>query len=487
MKKALPVIIVIVLFILLGQQLLKEEQTSFAVDEEAFTVFDTYEEILMYSRFSSDHYWALLEKAREYNLIHRFEDKVFPLNQTHRTIQIHEVWNADNDFYLLYSINLLPKDENPSDVPYITMSDITVHNAEDQQASLYIPYQKDKDMFRNRDGLVYDNRFYRSLWIRSEIDGSFYTSIHEWEGIDYKNKPIDYRWVNAVEKVTFDNLILTAPQTDIQMDPIQLDMTLTDMDEPLEVIELGNEVTLMPGTSIKLERIEYGLRNTKLYVELGDNEQEIRHLSFMVNSMAWDSFIETDENGDSYLNLWNELSNFDQSNILFTEALVPEEKELTYQLTEQDMNAYKEMLQNGETTMMKLEKEFGTLDDKLTFKASHLDTMTSPEREEIVLAVDIEGDAQSRYRSWFTNYENIRNDPERFKNRNNLSYIEVTDETGTPVDSVRIMGHGRQTKFRFSKQDFMEKKELHFRFFHLSKQIILDTDMTTIQTQGGTS
>lgn len=454
-------------FILLGNQFQQKVVQSIEVNEENFDVVDSYEKVKLYSRLGPASRGDLLKTAYDHNLIHSFEGKEVKVLGSNRTVQIHQVWNQSLDIYMLYSVNLLPDDEKPADVPYVTLDQVILHNDSNQDTRLTVDLNK-LDPYLNQ-GFVFNNRLFRSTWMKTSLDDDSHSSLN--------------RIFKDTKQVSLDNLQLVTKDNaeEANIDHLTLNMELTDLDEPLEAYPINKEVQLTSQSTIKLKRLELGLMRNKLYIDIGENKEQIRQLVYYINDQEERGKIQTDDEGEQFLFVRDNIANQEIMKVQFIEATLPIDDELTYHLDDETMKDYKQFLKNNQnSTQFEINQEIGKIKKDEIYTVQNIDVSTTDSGSEVVVLkfMKVSEDSFVLFPNWLIDYSEYlkldEDDPYQSINQSRV-FLEVTNSQGEKVDILKINGYrnmqGLMGSIQIEKDVFLQQDELTFRFFNFSEQI----------------
>ncbi|MCF6137273.1 hypothetical protein [Pseudalkalibacillus berkeleyi] len=462
-------------FIILGNQFQQRVVQSIEVNEDNFDVVDSYEKVKLYSRLGPASRGDLLKTAYDHNLIHSFEEKEVKVLGSNRTIQIHQVWNQSLNIYVLYSVNLLPEDEKPVDVPYVTLDQVILHNDSNQDTRLKVDVNK-LDPYLNQ-GFVFNNRLYRSTWIKTSLDDDSHSSRT--------------KIFKDTKQVSLENLQLVTKESAeaANIDRLTLNMELTDLDEPLEVYPLNKEIQLTSQTTVMLKRVEVGLTRNKLYISLGENKEQMRELVYYINDQGERGKIQTDDEGEQFLYVRDHIVNQPSMKVQFTEATLPIDDELKYHLNDETMKDYKQFLKNDQnSSQYELNEEIGTSKNDESYTIENLDVSRLENGSEAVsLNMKVSGDSHVLLPNWMIDYSKYlkldQDDPYKTLYQS-LVFLEVTNSQGEKVDILNINGYrnmqGLMGVIQIEKDVFQQQDELTFRFFNFSEQIPLYSESVEI-------
>lgn len=480
--------IVVIVFILLGNQFQKKAVQTVEVNKENFDVVDSYEKVQYYSRLGENYRGRLLVKAEKYDLLQQFENAEIPVMESNRTFKIHQVWNVNEEFHLIYSVNLLPNDKKPQDIPYMTFGDILLHNKENQQARISVdPYETDPNNSHNmtsNTGFLLDDRFYRSIWIKGRLGSTFHEEIMEWDEPDVLEGDAVQARLEDVKEVTFSNLKMINKEFEMNdIDPLKLEMNLTTTDNPLQSFGLNEKAKLTANTTLSFKRYEVGINGEKLFIDIGENHDQIRELTYLMNGEEIQSPIHVNENGEQFLYANYRPIESEVLRIHFTEASVPNDEQVSYTLSQKHMEKFQAEMSNEEVPpMMKLNEEFGMIKDGHRFSALNLDVRNSHHQDKIavVLNVQIAADALNHNSYRFIDYGEYL----QYRDITTNAFVDVTNDNNERIELLGInrirSSKGFIINLEIDKEDFMEQEELNLRFFHFSEKSPLDTDLIEI-------
>ncbi len=462
------------------------------MNEENFDVVDSYKKIQEYSRLGSDYRREWLKKANQYDLVQQVENAELPVMETNRTVKIHEVWNANTEFFIIYSVNLLPSDEEPKDIPYMTFGDIILHNEEDQEARILVdPYETDPNNTMHattNTGFLFEDRFYRSIWIEGMDSPSFHDEIMEWDVPTVEEGDAVQQRLELVNGVTFTNLQMIDKDWNMtSLDPLTVDMKLTNITKPLESIQLDGKVQMSPDTTLTFKRYEVSFFEERLYIDLGENKDQLKALTYNLNGHEMQSPIQSDGNEELYIQANEMPMDSGELSIHFTETSVPSNEEVTYPLSGKALNEFKNHLTQEQPPILALNEKFGKINGDDTFTARSLDYRETPDGYAVSFNVHLKGDNIDYQNYWFREYAEYLEHKQHYPNEQHLNMnplVEVTDNNGERVELMEVRSRPSANSININidlaKDVFLDQDVLNFRFFHFSKPYPLETELIEI-------
>ncbi|MGM7701332.1 hypothetical protein ACSVDE_06360 [Pseudalkalibacillus sp. Hm43] len=462
------------------------------MSEENFDVVDSYKKIQRYSRLGSDYRREWLKKADQYGLIQKVKHEEIPVMESNRTIKIHEVWNANTEFFIIYSVSLLPSDEEPKDIPYMTFGDIFLHNEENQEARILVdPYETNPNNKMNstsNTGFVYEERFYRSIWIEGMDSPSFHEEIMEWNLPTVEDGDAVQQRLELVNGVTFTNLQMVDKDWNMtSLNPLTVNMKMTNFTKPLESAQLDGVVQLAPDTTLLFKRYEVSFFEERLYIDIGENKDQLKALTYSLNGHGMQSSIQSDGEGELYIQANEKPMDSGKLSIHFTEASVPSNEEATYQLTGKNMEDFKNDLSQEKPPMLALNETFGKINGDDTFTARSLDYRETPDGNAVSFNVNLKGDNIDYQDYWFRDYAEYLEHKQHDPNEKHLfmdPLVEVTNSNGERLELMEVRSqpsaNSININIEIAKDVFIDQNELNFRFFHFSKPYPLEMELIEI-------
>lgn len=161
------------------------------------------------------------------------------LVEERRTLEIEKVWMQDNYLHLIYSLDMLPEDQNEKEIPQLTINGLSLHSKEN---SIALNVNQSSNMRSNTipQSYVYKHKLYRGIaidMVGSEEEFDEFQQVYEWNNIDYitlQNPEMvkDSKKGETLNSISFDTSL--NPQFDQTLEAFELNKT-TNLDNGLQV------------------------------------------------------------------------------------------------------------------------------------------------------------------------------------------------------------------------------------------------------------
>ncbi|WP_261133675.1 hypothetical protein [Bacillus sp. Marseille-Q3570] len=477
-------------FLFISEHLQKQEVGNIEENDEEkdFTVVDTYEEVKFYNKAESGYLLNEIQKAEQYGLIDTFEEKIVPVMGIKRNVQIHEAWSNNQDIYLLYSVTLLLPDKSPEDVPYLEVEQLTLHNHEESPVELNAEFYSTNG-FENRtryanDGFVFQDRFYRSIWIQPEVYDA-YEEVLGWSGSEAANEheTFDHN-LKRVENISLSMLHLVDGEKTHPIEKIPLEMKFMHEEKALETIEIDETIPLKEDSEAHVKRLEVHLGENRLYLDVKPDLERYYAFAFKFNGGEHESGLQFDENGETFLRV-GEMNDHDEIRLEFVGGMIPSDEEFEYEITQQVISDFKHQ-QTTDSSFLDMHKELGKLSTGRSFKLIGIDFEDAREKY-LKIFVEMETPWENYGPSWFRDYADVLVEKDNDRQPHEVdshTYMEVTNSKGDLIQLSGIAGHANLNEssmdIAMETEDFMNSDGLKFRLFHFSKPIEFNSEEITI-------
>ncbi|MQR96367.1 hypothetical protein [Fictibacillus phosphorivorans] len=163
-NKRNKILIGLILFIgfVLYTQYEKSAEPTWKINEENFVVMNDWEELMdrEKSKFSD------LKFAEHFKLLRNSHVSI-PLANDQRTFQVERIYDFGQQLYLLYSVDLIERDKEESDVPRLTFNQVEITSKKGKTYTFPIDLYEGEG---GTGGVVYKHKLYRSMMIHAQYD-----------------------------------------------------------------------------------------------------------------------------------------------------------------------------------------------------------------------------------------------------------------------------------------------------------------------------
>ncbi|WP_221564733.1 hypothetical protein [Alkalihalobacillus sp. TS-13] len=470
--KIFPVVLIMIAFFVISEKFQERERKAFSVDEEKFRLAESEADLRKQLRFEVDMPdYGIQQRVEEYNLVTQVDDVNVPIMEKRRDFRIHSVFNQHLGLLITYSFNLLPGDEEPSDIPYLLLDRLT-YFAKDKEP-LEIPVQNPIELYASNwrnDGIVYGNRLYRRVF----IEPGFPTLENDWTAWSFSA-------IEKIQKVELGDIHFVKKNKPedrpIYIDDITLKSNFIGENTVLDTSDLEETLQLNETVSIHFKRLETLLYSQRLYIDINSKDDtRLRTLIYELNGHPDTAIIEKDEDGNQFLALPIFEENMtDRFEFKILSAEIPSEKELTFKITKEELTAYRK---RDVDTIHNINRTLGVVNG--TEFTLHTLRPSGNGLDSGTIGFELKKTNPENYRSSFiTDYTSIAEEMESYpaEERYHLEghpFIQVTDQGGEVIRVMDLYGHGVEDNvhiqyFGIEKETFKQVEELNVRIWNISK------------------
>jgi hypothetical protein len=404
-----------------------------------------------------------------------------PVIEEQRDLQIESLWNQGLSLMLTYSLNVLPSDQKPDEIPYFKFDRLKVTAEGEEPLEIPIMSTDQQSMYNwPNEGVVLDNRIYRRVWIHPEWDENIMKKMSGWMDEKESGEAYDFmdQAVLKINKVAFEEaeLVVKGEEQDrsIAVDDIALDYQMQSWDPLLDTIQMDKTVQLGGGESITYKNYEIHLHQQRLYFDM-ESESEYSKLTYKVNGMTNQSRILEDEDGNRYITI-HYYPGIQKEKLSFSllDGSYPTNKELKFSITEDQLNAFRNGLEQKEN-VYEINQDLGTING-IAFKLLRLEkTDQGPSHLNYGYALEIDSGEDFGLNMRFRNYGNfLKHRGEMVDYEHTIEtepFFEITDQTGEQIYSDYGFSQGKGRFFGLEVDQFEHVKELNVRYFNLPMKV----------------
>lgn len=377
--KIIPLLLVLVAFLFLSDKLKEKERTSFTVDNEKFNVAETEEEL--HKRLTNEirnFHPELMLKLDRYNLLTDIEGVDVQIMDGQRTFQIESIWNEGMRLLLTYSIELSPFDQEPDDVPHLTIDRLTFGKNE---KSIELPVENfdgiPQRQFRS-DGVVFKNKIYRRVIVESYWHEDTMQTLMSWvegdqTGTDEMTR-IDQA-IKQINRIALNDVSFHQKSNDesvTNIEKIDIPYKMQGWNPVLAKYPIDRAHVVTPDTQITFEEFEIRLHQSRIYLELV-SPHELNELEYKMNGVIRTDRIMRDENGRDYLELPHFLrldETNDEVEMEMLSGIFNTDEEIRFTIDD-ELEAFRKGLKEGKSRYQ-VDRRIGELND-IEFELSYLD------------------------------------------------------------------------------------------------------------------
>jgi len=183
------------------------KNSHFAVDKKAFNVKDSMNEVF------ADIYKTnpLLKNVFKYGIAVNVNKEV-PIVGEGRTLRIEKAWLSSGGIYLLYSLDVLKKDQSVNDIPALQIKNVIFHRDNGPDFTMSVIHDQADQILIIKD--TYNYRLYQQYMENLDFRNMSFSSEEE------RDQFMD-DYVNHIRSVTLDGVKLVKGNQEVAVDDIR--------------------------------------------------------------------------------------------------------------------------------------------------------------------------------------------------------------------------------------------------------------------------
>ncbi len=350
--KLIPVLFLVVGFFIVSELFKEKELTSFAFDDEQFKVAQSEKEL---NKMLGNQIKSIdpetMELIEKHGLMDRYENIQIPIMEQQRDLHIESIWNDGLGLLLTYSFSLLPSDQGSSEVPYLSMDQISF------EAEGHVPIEltvidSGPSHFKNwtNEGVVFKDRLYRRVMIQPDYDETIFKTLSSWVSNEQNYKHAQ-KAITKISRIRFHGVrtvkMVNREEQDHPLDDIVLDYTMDSWNPVIETHEVNQRLELGNGIYIKLTDYENRLYHSRLYMDIGSSHP-FSQLKIAVGDQKDFTPVLTDADGRQFISFeHNERMAENRMEIELLAGVYHTDEELVFSITNEELNGFRHALDNG--------------------------------------------------------------------------------------------------------------------------------------------
>ncbi|MDP4551864.1 hypothetical protein Q9251_13370 [Alkalihalobacillus macyae] len=187
-----------------------------------------------------------------------------------RTLEIEKVWMQDNYLHLIYSVDLLPEDQNEKDIPQLTFNELSLHSKENS-ISMKVNKLSNRGPNTIPQSYVYKHKLYRGIAIDTvDSEESFdeLQQVYEWNNVDY------------ITLVNPEMVQDSRKGETLALDSISFDTSLNpQFDQTVEAFELNKTTNLDNGLQVKWKDLMLKMHHLNLSFQLDKTDEILQGIT----------------------------------------------------------------------------------------------------------------------------------------------------------------------------------------------------------------
>ncbi|WLD91507.1 hypothetical protein [Alkalihalobacillus sp. AL-G] len=428
--------IILAAFFLISEFVQQKEITTFDVDEEVFKLVDSQAELQKFIPVTSisgiPNYYNLVQA---YQLYTSYDDQTFQVPGTRRTLKINQIWNYGSDIFIHYSMNMLPRDDDPETMPYVFFKEMTLHNGNEKlQMNIQDPDPLQYHHWQN-DGVVFERNIHRILHVKPKMNQKIYSTLLEWSGGETNPHLMERAGITEVERLTIENVqLITLKEDELQekkeITSITLPVSFINRSTALEKIPLDQVIQTNETYTLTLKRYEMSFIDDRLYFQVSPSIPEGSELFFIRDGVIYNQTrVQMNKNGETFINIYPPHRKEKQIEMEMQSFEILDRNQLEFTITEQDLAAYRSLVQkSGKSVSYSVDRNIGKVNhisfDLMNLRGNISNSDDANFTFELMFTAKGDLDTHFRFDGYFQG-ENSR-DPSTHK----YPVIEVYNEKG---------------------------------------------------------
>ncbi|WP_257350456.1 hypothetical protein [Pseudalkalibacillus decolorationis] len=485
----IAIILVVIGFFYIAERFQENGKSAVSVNEEVFEVAKSKDELHKILLGYMDDYQAhILKSVYHYNLMDSFEEEKITVMELNRDVQFHEMWNDNFSFYLLYSMNLLPGDEKPDEIPSLNFEGLTLHNDKEKAIRLDVQHllHGQNGFTELSEGVVLDGRLYRALWFSPQLNEMVMEKFLGW--IEDKEKGMfnfDEAFAQVDSVAINDAKLVDGSERGIVIEDIPLNVDFSSQTKPLASVPINKTIQLENNTAIEIKKLIFGLNYQRLYFEANPSQNNLNKFQVMLNKTFHELIIAEDEEGRTFVHLpFDPSQQLSQYNIEFKKAVFHSEKELTTVIKQPELEAFKKKMTEKQDLTLPFDRKIGSVGgtDYTLYQLA-----MSPQglgQNYVGIEIKVEQESDHSYGVNFQDYtryqEQLKQHPS-FEQTYPFSFFELTDQEGEPIPTEEQFGRNGVDVLGLNKDQFMNLNEINIRLFQLPESLHIEENEVKIK------
>ncbi len=477
LAKILPVLLILGAFFFISEKFKEKERTSFAVDREEFVVVDTEEQLK--ARLATElsnfdpQMFELLEK---HDLITKIESVNVPIVEEQREFRIESLYNRGLSLIITYSLDVLPNDKNPDDIPHFEFDRLIATAEGEEPLELAVgTHGGHQDYHWQRDGVVYNNRIYRRVFFEHDWDENILKTLSSWADTkDKENFDHIERAIMKISKIELQEAELEKKRNTsnekFALQDITIDYQMQSQDPLLATFAINETADLGEGRSITYTDVENRLHQKRLYFEM-NSPFEFNEVYYEYARMQGQTIIHEDADGRKFFSVYQD-PQFETNDLAISllSGSYPTKEEIKFTITKEDFNRFREKIEQDQD-VYEINRDLGKV-NTMDFELVKLERNPhGPNRNNYGFFLKVDSNNDYDRHLYFQNYQRykeiIKEHPEAELHMRNEPFMEVTDQNGNLIPSDHHYSDESGQFFGIEQPAFESIEELNIRIFNL--------------------
>lgn len=401
----------------------KSAEPTWKVNDENFVVMKDWEELMdtEKSKFSD------LKFADHFKLLKNSQISI-PLANNQRKFQVERTYNFGQQLYILYSVDLVERDKQESDIPRLSVNQVEITSKKGK--TFHFPI----DMYEGEgaiSGVVYKHKLYRSMMVHAQYDNI--ETDEDWKEVFSSEtvKLLNPTLTSNKGKMKLDHLTFKVkPHHALELPPVlaaeKIDQSLQLYNnkevylDAFEIYQMGSRIKLDSNIDKDLVSlvgtIKNGHDNYSLHADITENEGSGY---FMETYTALDALLNMDDT--------------DHLKLSFTHSIHRTDKSYAFSVSKQDLEQF---ASNLGIDITRNEVIANDSDYKVIYRGIENDVSNNEKGISFSIESKVENVGQEEYLYFQPNYnENRIHNEERFMN----NLVTIKNSSGETLQNFDVM------------------------------------------------
>lgn len=433
----------------------KSAEPTWKVNDENFVVMEDWEELMdtEKSKFSD------LKFADHFKLLKNSQISI-PLANNQRKFQVERTYNFGQQLYILYSVDLVERDKQESDIPRLTVNQVEITSKKGKTFHFPIDIYEGEGAI---GGVVYKHKLYRSMMVHAQYD-----NIETDE---------DWKEVFSSEKVTLLNPTLTSNKGKLKLEHLNFKVrphNVFELPPVLAAEEIDRSLQLYNNKEVHLDKFEIYQMGSRIKLDSNIDKDLVSLVGTIENGQdnyplqaditqneGSGYFIETYSALDDLLNM----DDSDQLKLSFTHSIHRTNKSYAFSVSKQDLEQF---ASNPEKDITRNEVIANDNDYKVIYRGIEKDVSNNEKGIRFSIESKVENVRQDEYLHFQPNYnENRIQTEERFMN----NLVTIKNSSGETLQNFDVMQtyDSEQSGFLLFFHDGLPKGEITITLSKIAK------------------
>jgi hypothetical protein len=433
----------------------KSAEPTWKVNDENFVVMEDWEELMdtEKSKFSD------LKFADHFKLLKNSQISI-PLANNQRKFQVERTYNFGQQLYILYSVDLVERDKQESDIPRLSVNQVEITSKKGKTFHFPIDIYEGEGAI---GGVVYKHKLYRSMMVHAQYD-----NIETDE---------DWKEVFSSETVKLLSPTLTSNKGKMKLDHLTFKVrphNVFELPPGLAAEKIDRSLQLYNNEEVHLDKFEIYQMGLRIKLDSNIDKDLVSLYGTIENGQdnyTLHAGITENEGSGYYMETYSaldELLNMDDSDHLklsFTHSIHRTDKSYTFSVSKQDLEQF---ASNPEKDITRNEVVANDSDYKVIYRGIENDVSNNQKGIRFSIESKVENVGQEEYLYFQPNYnENRIHNEERFLN----NLVTIKNSSGETLQNFDVMQtyDSEQSGFLLFFHDGLPKGDLSITLSKIAK------------------